>query len=135
MKNLVLVALLVLVFPLLACGQQTAEQQLSVDISPALLVVMTSTLPGGQMGVPYNTTITAMGGVAPYTWLVKDPATLGALPAGLTLGAADGVLGGTPTVTGSFIFTVEATDSAGTAATRKFEFGKKPKEKDKEKVG
>ncbi|KKL83380.1 hypothetical protein LCGC14_1975270, partial [marine sediment metagenome] len=92
---------------------------------------MTSTLPGGQMGVPYNTTITAMGGVAPYTWAV----ILGALPAGLTLGATDGVLGGTPTVTGSFIFTVEATDSSGSAATRKFEFGKKSKEKDKEKVG
>ena len=130
MKHLVLVTLLVLLFPLVACGQQTAEQQLSVDISPALLVVMTSALPGGQMGVPYNTTITAMGGVPPYTWAV----VLGALPAGLSLGVVDGVLGGTPTVTGSFVFTVEATDSAGTAATRKFEFGKKSKEK-KEKVG
>ena len=127
MKYLVSVTLLVLVFPLLACGQQTAEQQLSVDISAALLVVMTTTLPGGQMGVPYNTTITAMGGVPPYTWAI----VLGALPAGLTLGAADGVLGGTPTVTGSFIFTVEATDSAGTAATRKFEFGKKSKKEEK----
>ncbi|KKL95045.1 hypothetical protein LCGC14_1858540 [marine sediment metagenome] len=127
MKYLVSVTLLVLVFPLLACGQQTAEQQLDLVISPALLVVMTSALPGGQMGVPYNTTITAMGGVPPYTWAI----VLGALPAGLTLGAADGVLGGTPTVTGSFIFTVEATDSAGTAATRKFEFGKKSKKEEK----
>ncbi len=127
MKHLVLIALFVLLFPLLACGQQTAEQQLSVDITPALLVVMTSTLPGGQMGVPYNTTITAMGGVAPYTWAV----ILGALPAGLTLGATDGVLGGTPTVTGSFIFTVEATDSSGSAATRRFELGKKSKKEEK----
>ncbi len=127
MKYLVSVTLLVLLFPLLACGQQTAEQQLSVDISPALLVVMTSALPGGQMGVPYNTTITAMGGVAPYTWAV----ILGALPAGLTLGATDGVLGGTPTVTGSFVFTVEATDSSGSAATRKFELGKKLKKEEK----
>ena len=126
MKNLVLVALLILVFPLLACGQQTAEQQLSVDISPALLIVMTSALPGGQMGVPYNTTITAMGGIPPYTWVI----VLGALPAGLTLGTTDGVLGGTPTVTGSFVFTVEATDSSGSAATRKFEFGKKSKKEE-----
>ena len=127
MKHLVLVALVVLLFPLVACGQQTAEQQLSVDISAALLVVMTTTLPGGQMGVPYSTTITAMGGVPPYIWAV----ILGALPAGLTLGAVDGVLGGTPTVTGSFVFTVEATDNAGTAATRKFQFGKKSKKEEK----
>jgi hypothetical protein len=44
-------------------------------------------------------------------------------------------LGGTATETGSFIFTVEAIDSAGSAATRTFEFGKKPARKDKRKTG
>ena len=131
MKRLVLVLLLCVAFPLIACGQQTAEQQLSIDVSPALLVVMTTTLPGAQMGVPYNTTLVAMGGVPPYTWAV----ILGALPAGLTLGATDGVLDGTSTVTGSFIFTVEAIDSAGSAATGILEFGKKPMKKDKKKIG
>ncbi len=131
MKRFVLIMLAVLLFPLIACGQQTAEQELALDISPALLVVMTQTLPGGQMGVPYSATLTAMGGIAPYTWAV----ILGALPAGLTLGVADGVLGGVATETGSFIFTVEATDNAGSAATRTFEFGKRPEKKDEEKVG
>jgi hypothetical protein len=131
MKYLVLTTLMILLFPLAACGQQTAEEQLSLEITPALLVVMTTTLPGGQMGVAYNTTLNAMGGTPPYTWDVS----VGALPAGLALGAADGVLGGTPTVTGSFVFTVRATDSAGSAATRTFEFGKRPTRKDKRKTG
>lgn len=129
MRRIILALVLCMAFPLIACGQQTAEQELTLDISAALLVVMTTTLPGGEMGVAYSTTITAMGGIPPYTWAI----ILGALPAGLTLGAADGVLGGTPSETGSFIFTVEATDSAGTAATRTFQFGKKPTKK--EKVG
>lgn len=131
MRRIILALVLSVAFPLIACGQQTAEQELSLEMTPALLVVMTSALPGGQMGVPYSTTLTAMGGTPPYTWAI----ILGALPAGLTLGATDGVLGGTATETGSFIFTVEATDSAGTAAIRKFEFGKKLEERKKEKVG
>lgn len=113
MRYFVLVTLMVLLFPLIACGQQTAEQQLSLDIAPALLVVMTTTLPGGQMGVPYSATLTAMGGTAPYTWSI----IFGTLPIGLTLGAADGVISGTATATGSFIFTVLVIDSAGNAAT------------------
>ncbi|TNJ32881.1 autotransporter domain-containing protein [Arenimonas terrae] len=73
----------------------------TVTLSPA-------TLADGTAGTAYAATITASGGVGPYTFAV----TAGALPAGVSL-ATDGSLSGTPTVDGSFNFTVEATDANG----------------------
>jgi large repetitive protein len=71
-----------------------------VAVSPA-------TLPNGSVATAYSQTVTASGGVAPYSFAVSA----GALPAGLTLSAAGG-LTGTPTAGGSFNFTVTATDSS-----------------------
>jgi hypothetical protein len=48
------------------------------------------------------------GGTPPYTW-----STTGNVPPGVTVNAATGVLGGTPTDAGTFTFTVHASD-AGT---------------------
>ena len=69
--------------------------------------------PSGQQGVAYSDTLTAIAGVPPYTWSVSA----GALPAGMTLGASSGVLGGTPTVGGTFSFTVQVTDADDETAT------------------
>lgn len=66
-----------------------------------------TTLPAATAGTAYSQTLTASGGTSPYTFSV----TSGALPAGLSL-SSGGVLSGTPTVAGSFSFTVTATDSA-----------------------
>lgn len=68
-------------------------------------------VPGGalataQVGTRYSQTVTASGGVAPYSYTIVG----GGLPTGLTL-SADGVLSGTPTSGGSFSFTILATDS------------------------
>ena len=74
----------------------------AITLSPA-------TLPNGVIAVPFSQTITASGGVAPYTFTV----TAGSLPPGpLTLTAA-GVLSGTPTTAGSFTFTIRGTDANG----------------------
>jgi len=78
----------------------------------AAIIVSPPTLPNGQVGMAYNQTLTAAGGVGPYTYLV----TTGVLPNGLGL-AAGGALTGTPTVPGSFAFTVTATDSLGCTGT------------------
>jgi len=56
-------------------------------------------------------TFTAAGGSAPYNFAVTD----GALPAGMALNGA--VLEGTPTESGTFVFTVTVTDSAEPADT------------------
>src|SRR5579871_4492538 len=70
--------------------------------------VVTTSLPAGQINVAYTqTTLTAANGTAPYMFAV----TGGALPSGMALSSA-GALSGTPTASGSFNFTVTATDSA-----------------------
>ncbi len=69
--------------------------------------ITTTTIPAGQVGLAYSATLAATG-TEPITWAV----TVGVLPAGLTLSSA-GVLSGTPTVDGSYAFTVEATGPGG----------------------
>ena len=73
--------------------------------------VSTTVLPGGAVGAAYSATLSATGGSAPYSWSIPT----GSLPAGLTLTASSGVIGGTPTTAGAFSFTVQVTDSSSPA--------------------
>lgn len=62
-------------------------------------------------------TLTAIGGSGSYTdWAV----TSGALPTGISLGAANGQLTGTPTTAGNYSFTIRVTDSAAATAFKAF---------------
>ncbi|MHC4714983.1 MAG: putative Ig domain-containing protein, partial [Planctomycetota bacterium] len=90
----------------------TDDQALSIYI-PDDLVVTTSSLPDGQIGVGYSQTLAATGGVTPYSWAVVS----GSLPAGLSLNSGTGEISGTPTTSGTSNFTVEATDSNTPADT------------------
>jgi uncharacterized protein (TIGR03437 family) len=72
-------------------------------------------LPNGGIDTEYNIPLTAAGGAAPYSFSV----TAGALPAGLSLSQA-GALAGIPAASGSFTFTVKATDANGCAVTRAY---------------
>jgi hypothetical protein len=87
---------------------KTATANLTITVNPAVSVTTTS-LPAGVIGTGYNQTLTAAGGISPYTWAV----TTGSLPAGLTLNAATGAISGTPsgTFTGTANFTVTVTDN------------------------
>ncbi|HLH07365.1 MAG TPA: DUF4082 domain-containing protein [Terriglobales bacterium] len=72
-----------------------------------VLGITTATLPTGIVNGSYSTTLSASGGVPPYSWTLVS----GTLPSGLTL-SSGGILSGTPTVAGTFSFTVQVADSA-----------------------
>lgn len=94
----------------------TAARSYSIVVSgscPTISVNPTS-LPVGTQGTMYSQTISATGGVAPYTFSLAS----GALPGGLTLHAASGLLSGTPAATGTFVFTVRATGQGGCSGQR-----------------
>ena len=86
----------------------TSAQSYTLTVSAPTISFSPATLPSAQVGVAYSQTITASGGTSPYH---NFSVTAGSLPAGLTL-SSSGVLSGTPTVGGSFSFTVSATDSS-----------------------
>ncbi len=67
-----------------------------------------------SVGVFYTSAVVATGGTTPYTSYSIAP---GALPAGLALNAANGVVTGTPTTAGSSLFTANVTDSLPTTAS------------------
>ncbi|MGD0585241.1 MAG: Ig domain-containing protein [Oryzomonas sp.] len=101
----------------------TATMALSVTVTAAanqLTITTTSPLPVATFTTTaYNQTLAATGGTAPYTWSVSS----GALPLGLSLNAATGVISGTPsaalvpTNAAEIVnFTVMATDSKAVTA-------------------
>jgi trimeric autotransporter adhesin len=78
------------------------------------LTIAPSTLPNGAVGAAYGQTLIANGGTAPHHFAISS----GALPAGLTLGATTGTIGGVLTgPAGPSTFTVTATDSSATPLT------------------
>lgn len=86
----------------------------TIVVAPALTVTTTA-LPGGTTGVAYTQTLAATGGTSlGYTWFIPS----GALPGGLTLASASGVISGTPASEGTSAFTVQVVDSAGNGASR-----------------
>lgn len=90
-------------------------QSYTIVVGAPTVVVDPATLPNPSPGVAYSQTLTASGGVAPYSFAL----TSGSLPAGLTLGSG-GVLAGTATQVGSFSFTVTATDNFGQTGSRAY---------------
>jgi hypothetical protein len=69
--------------------------------------ITTASLPAGTHGAAYSDLLTATG-TPTITWTTL-PATGNGLPGGLAL-SSDGGLSGTPTASGTYTFTVEASD-------------------------
>src|ERR1035437_9351251 len=95
--------------------QASATGSFTIRITPAALVITTSLLPAGTVGTSYTATLAATGGTPPYTWSVAS----GAFPGGLLISSA-GVISGTPTASGTFSVTLQATDSAQATATEAY---------------
>jgi hypothetical protein len=93
----------------------TASKSFSVIINPSVLNLTSSRdLNAATVGTNASYTLTAAGGVPPYTWSATG------LPAGMNLDAATGILSGTPSTPGSYSFAVRVTDSVRTTATDLF---------------
>jgi hypothetical protein len=79
--------------------------------------IFPSTLPSGQVGVLYSTSLLAVGITGSPTWTV----TGSFLPPGLTLAPTTGIISGTPTLAGTYNFLVQVADSAdGTSLQQPF---------------
>jgi mono/diheme cytochrome c family protein len=95
-----------------ASTQASATKALTITVNPNVppLVVSTSTLPSGTVGTAYSQSLSASGGLSPYTWSYS-----GSLPAGIVVTSA-GLVTGTPSAAGSYSFNVLVTDSRASTA-------------------
>ena len=84
------------------------EPEPATTITPVVipLEIDTSTIPDGQVDVPYSTTLVASGGVQAATWSFAEGAQL---PPGLSL-SSGGTISGTPTTAEPIMVAVRATD-------------------------
>ncbi len=99
-------------------ASQSAKVGLELDcVSP--LTISPSSLPDGNIGLPYFFTPTVQGGIPPYQFTVAG----GSLPPGITLDKIQ-ALQGTPTGQGTYNFTLQAVDTGNPTlrATQAFTF-------------
>jgi hypothetical protein len=105
-------------FPLSSPQRQSVVQTvyvLTVLVSFAFLVssysyaqssvFLEAYAPAGTVSTPYNTTLTARGGTAPYTFSASG------LPSGLTLNATTGLISGTPLTAGTSSVSATVSDA------------------------
>ena len=109
-KALVLLTGIVLSMFLFSCSED--DTSVTPSPTPDELEIVTASVPSGNTCTPYNISLVAQGGTEPYTWSLAA----GSLPTGMTLDA-DGQIVGVVEVAGSWTFTVECTDNAGTPVT------------------
>jgi hypothetical protein len=90
---------------------QSATAQMSLTIVASGLQITTTSLPTATKGAPYSQTLSATGGIPPYTWSIAA----GSLPSGWTLAPTTGLISGiaNDTVNNSQVV-VRVTDSAAT---------------------
>lgn len=84
--------------------------------TPPPVAIATDWLPEAAVSSPYSQLLYATGGEPPYTWSLVS----GFLPDGLEMDTV-GRIHGTPVAAGTFGFTVQVTDNAGSTATRDLE--------------
>ena len=96
-------------------GGLTATRTFTVTMNPAALTITTANqLPDCVLGAQYSYSMSAAGGVPPYTWSANG------LPDGLTIDPNSGTISGTVGAAGTFSPAVRVIDSARSTATNQF---------------
>jgi uncharacterized protein (TIGR03437 family) len=97
-------------------SSNVAFQALSLNVTPAdLRIVTPSLLATAEVSIAYSVPFQLEGGARPLVWSASGP-----LPPGMTFDPT-GLLSGTPTAPGDFVFRVQATDSAGATTSAAYE--------------
>jgi putative Ig domain-containing protein len=94
-------------------GTRTDKQTYTLSVVDPLKITSPAAA-AGEIGRPFQTTLTASGGKQPYTWALASGATL---PSGLAFDASTGAITGTPTATANSPVKVTLTDSLGLTQT------------------
>ncbi len=89
----------------------SAQASGGTTISPGTAQILTGSLPDGVVGVPYSAGPIVTGIAGAQTWSVS----IGSLPAGLFINVPNGQITGSPTLAGTFAFTLQVTGGALTA--------------------
>jgi hypothetical protein len=112
-RNPILPVLLLVCAWIAACGGSSSSNTMPLSAAG-------TTLANGQVGTAYNSSLTATGGTAPYTWFEVSG---GVLPTGLLL-SGNGTITGTPVSAGTYgPYVFLATDSKrATSATGNLSF-------------
>ena len=105
-------------FTVRASDANSMHEDKTYTLAVSVIAVGPASLPPAAKETPYSQTVTASGGLAPYTFSVSS----GSLPPGLSL-SADGTIDGTSASPGSYPFTIRATDSQGDFGERAYVFG------------
>ncbi|MFC6645319.1 beta strand repeat-containing protein [Granulicella cerasi] len=103
-------------------GTQTSATQ-SLTFSVVSTQITSAATATGEVGFPFRFQVTAIGGTSPYTFAVASSGS--ALPAGLSINSATGVISGTPTTNTGSPFAnviVQATDTQGATGTQAMTF-------------
>lgn len=95
--------------------QRTATKSLTITVNPNKPKITTEFLTYGAVGQSYpSSTLSASGGLTPYSWALAGGSSL---PPGLSL-SSGGAISGTPTSPGTFAFTVNVTDGRSRLASK-----------------
>lgn len=93
------------------------NQTVNLQAVTSSLAISTASLPSGILGSAYNQTLMAAGGTQPYSWSLVSP-NGGALPDGLSIAPSTGIISGTPSAPGNYVFVVQLNDASGLSATQ-----------------
>ncbi|MGV3659672.1 MAG: GEVED domain-containing protein [Prosthecobacter sp.] len=96
-------------------GTGEVEDYLVTGACPTISITPAS-LPATTQYSSYTSTLTATGGITPYSWQV----TSGAIPSGLVLSTAGAFSGSVISASGAYAFTVRVTDANGCTASKTY---------------